>query len=300
MTFFNRELVLGRNPHYDRGVRLLDQGLYQEAIAEFEQVGTADAAVYRLARFHLGQAYAELGQRYLRGGLLEHAEAALRHAIEIHPRFADLHCYLGIVLRQRGRYPEAEEALLKALEVNPRFAYAKLQLGICYLQRGDTEKGWQVVQEAVALEPRFHSTAYQKALALRESGDLQGALVALEQVRLAEVEDIQFHTRLGDDLYRRGMYAKAAEEYQKAINVNGAYPDLYNRLGVALMAQGDYPGAEEAFRRALEIHPRYVEAQANLVLALRGAGKVAEAEHALQRLAEIAPDNPLLQPSPPE
>lgn len=296
MTFFNRELVLGRNPHYDKGVRLLDQGLYQEAIAEFEQVGTSDPAVYRLARFHLGQAYAELGQRYLQGGLLERAEAALRHAIEIHPRFADLYCNLGIALRRQKRFQEAEEVLHKALEINPRFAYAKLQLGICYLQCGKTEKGWQTTQEAMALEPRLHTTAYQKALQLHEEGDLQGALAALEQVRITEVEDIQFHTRLGDDLYRRGMYAKAAEEYQKALNVNGAYPDLYNRLGVALMAQGDYQGAEDAFRRALEINPRYAEAQANLVLALRGAGKEAEAQQALQRLAEIAPDNPLLKP----
>jgi tetratricopeptide (TPR) repeat protein len=296
MAFFNRELVLGRNPHYDKGIRLLDQGLYQEAIAEFEQVSPSDPAVYRLARFHLGQAYAELGQRYLQGGLLERAEAALRHAIEIHPRFADLYCHLGIALRQQKRYQEAEEALQKALEINPRFAYARLQLGICYLQRGERERGWQTAQEAVALEPRLHTTAYQKALELQEDGDLSGALMALEQVRMTEVEDIQFHTRLGDDLYRRGMYAKAAEEYQKALSVNGAYPDLYNRLGVALLAQGDHAGAEEAFRRALERNPRYAEAQANLVLALRGAGKEAEAQQALQRLAEIDPNNPLLQP----
>ncbi len=200
------------------------------------------------------------------------------------------------MLRQQKRYQEAEEALRKALEINPRFAYAKLQLGICYLQRGESEKGWEAAQQAVALEPRLHTTAYQKALHLHEEGDLQGAIAALEQVRISEVEDIQFHTRLGDDLYRRGMYAHAAEEYRKAINVNGDYPDLYNRLGVALMAQGDYTGAEEAFRHALEVNPRYAEAQANLVLALRGAGKGAEAQQALQRLAEIAPDNPLLKP----
>lgn len=162
------------------------------------------------------------------------------------------------------------------------------------------EKGWQTVQEAVALEPRLHTPAYQQALEMRERGDLRGALNALTQVRLTEVEDIQFHARLGDDLYRRGMYAKAAEEYQKALSINGAYPDLYNRLGVALMAQGDYAGAEEAFRRALQINPRYAEAQANLVLALRGAGKQADAEQALQCLAEIAPDNPLLKPPPGE
>jgi tetratricopeptide (TPR) repeat protein len=145
----------------------------------------------------------------------------------------------------------------------------------------------------------LHTTAYQKALELHEQGDLQGAIAALEQVRISEVEDIQFHTRLGDDLYRRGMYAQAVEEYRKALNVNGAYPDLHNRLGVALMAQGDYAGAEEAFRRALEVNPRYAEAQANLVLALRGGGKEAEAQQALQRLAEIAPDNPLLKPPAP-
>lgn len=294
MSFFNRDLVLGRNPHYDKGLRLLDQGLYQEAIAEFEQVDTSDQAVHRLARFHLGQAYAELGQRYLQGGMLERAEAALRHALEIHPRFADLHCYLGMTLRRQGRYSEALGALRHALEINPRFAYAHLQVALCYLQMGDGEKGWQAAQEAVALEPRLHTLAYQNALRAWENGDLQGTVAALEQVRIGEVEDVQFHTRLGDDLYRRGMYDRAAEEYRKALHVNGEYPDLYNRLGVALLAQGDHAGAEEAFRRALEKNPRYVEAQANLVLALRGAGKTEEARRALQRLAEIDPHNPLL------
>lgn len=294
MTFFNRDLVLGRNPHYDRGVRLLDQGLYQEAIAEFEQVDASDRAVHRLARFHLGQAYAELGQRYLQGGMFERAEAALRHALEIHPRFADLHCHLGVALRRQGRYSEAVECLQHALQINAHFAYAQLQLALCYLQMGEAEKGWKAAQEAVALEPRLHTPAYQNALQAWENGDLQGTVAALEQVRIGEVEDIQFHTRLGDDLYRRGMYDRAAEEYRKALHVNGDYPDLYNRLGVALLAQGDYAGAEEAFRRALDKNPRYVEAQANLVLALRGAGRTEEAERAQQRLAEIAPDNPLL------
>ncbi|MCS6950163.1 MAG: tetratricopeptide repeat protein [Armatimonadota bacterium] len=295
MAFFNRELVLGRNPHYDKGIRLLDQGLYQEAITEFEQVGTSDLAVYRLARFHLGQAYAELGQRYLQGGLLERAEAALRRAIEIHPRFADLHCHLGIALRRQGRCPEAIEALNHALQINPRFAYAKLQMALCYLQMSEKGRGWQTAQEAVALEPRLHTSDFQKAMQALEEDNLTGAIAALEQVRISEVEDIQFHTRLGDDLYRRGMYDRAAEEYRKALHVNGEYPDLYNRLGVALLAQGDYSGAEEALRRALELNPRYAEAQANLVLALRGAGKQAEAQQALQRLAEIAPDSLLLQ-----
>lgn len=295
MTYFNRELLRGRNPHYDKGVRLLDQGLYQESIAEFEQVDASDPAVYRLARFHLGQAYAELGNRYLHGGLLERAEAALRHAIEIHPRFADLHCNLGIALRQQKRYTEAEEVLRKALEINPRFAYARLQIGLCCLERGEAASGWEAVREAIGLEPRLDTSAYRNALRMFEDGDIDGAIAALQQVRINEVEDIQFYTRLGDDLYRRGMYAKAAEEYQKALGINGTYPDLHNRLGVTLLAQGSYSEAVEVFRRALEINPKYAEAQANLVLALRGAGREEEAAQALQRLAEIAPDNPLLK-----
>lgn len=299
MAFFNRELVAGRDPHYDRGVRLLDQGLYQEAIAEFEQVSPSDPAVYRLARFHLGQAYAELGQRYMQGGLLERAEAALRHALEIHPRFADLHYHLGVVLRQQGRLEEAIDSLQQALSINPRFAYAKLHLGICYLQQGRSTEGWQTVQEALALEPRLSTSAYEYALRHWEAGEISATIHALEQLRVSEVEDVHFHTRLGDDLYRRGMYEKAVEEYQKALHVNGAYPDLYNRLGVALMACGKHQEAEQALRRALQINPRYAEAQANLVLALRNGGKEEEAQQALQRLAEIAPDNPLLSSASP-
>ena len=47
-----------------------------------------------------------------------------------------------------------------------------------------------------------------------------------ETVSHTEVDDILFHFKLGDDMYRRGMYAEAIEEYQKALVLNPNYAEI--------------------------------------------------------------------------
>ena len=85
--------------------------------------------------------------------------------------------------------------------------------------------------------------------------------------------DVFFHARLGADLYRRGLYAQAGEEFRRALASDPECAGVRNYLAIALNAQGLYEDAIGELRRALEINPSFREARENLAITLRAAGR---------------------------
>ena len=58
----------------------------------------------------------------------DHAEPALRRAIELHPMMVGAISDLGLCLRAKGKRDEAKAAWRRALAINPRFASARINL----------------------------------------------------------------------------------------------------------------------------------------------------------------------------
>src|SRR5205814_821331 len=104
MSMLGKMLGLGRSEHYDRGIRMFDQSLYEEAIVEFGRVVESperDAVSERLALFYTAEAHASLGHRALKRGAWERALAHYEKALAIHPQYADLHFSQALALRRR-------------------------------------------------------------------------------------------------------------------------------------------------------------------------------------------------------
>jgi tetratricopeptide (TPR) repeat protein len=88
---------------------------------------------------------------------LKLAETELNHAIKLDPHLGDAYLYLGILLNERGDFPEAAAALQKAVENTPVPEEAHYRLAQVYRRMGETQK----VSEEVA--------QYQKLLAQRDA-----------------------------------------------------------------------------------------------------------------------------------
>jgi tetratricopeptide (TPR) repeat protein len=117
-----------------------------EAIARWPGIGNYDAPVHPQIAEHFGLAWARgLTYRYFEEGFFDfetcvrryiafehirefsfaaelerrgdvvHAEAALRRAVELHPKVARLHLRLGLLLERQGRAAEAARALSQAV-----------------------------------------------------------------------------------------------------------------------------------------------------------------------------------------
>lgn len=294
MALLGKLLGLGRNEHYDRGIQLFDQGLYEEALecfAAVAQAGNRDPLSERLALFYSAEAHANLGTEAMRKGAWRRAEDHFRKAIAIHPHYPDLYFNLAAVLRHLLNYPEALEALNKALEINPRFAKAHFHRGIVLYAMGEREVGIRAMERAVELEPGFASDAYLQGVQAHANQNYAAAIHAFEMVSSTEIDDIQYHYRLADDLYRRGMFEEAVDEYRQALELNPHYADIRNHLGLALAALNRYEEALDEFDRALQTNPRFVDAWLNRGNALRELGRIAEAEDAYRRVLQLEPDH---------
>lgn len=82
----------------------------------------------------------------------------------------------------------------------------------------------------------------------------------------SEFEALQL-CNLGAAWYEKGDYARAADSFKKAIDLNPLFPEAYNNLGVIYAKQGRYDQALELYRKALGFHPRYETAFTNIGVA---------------------------------
>lgn len=293
MPMWGRMLGLGRSEHYNRGIRLFDQGLHEQAVGAFRNAlkERGDALSQRLARFYLAESHTALALSFQDRGAYDRAEAEIQEAIAINPNYADLHYHLGCARLGKEDTNGAVSALRRATEINPRYAKALLQLGIALYAAGDRSGGLRRVQEALEIDEAFDRAPLTEARDADKRDDTQTALAHLKRIGEADVDDIAFHTKLAVDLFRRGMLAEAEEEFRSALAINPNYADLRNQLGVTLFAAGKNAEAEAEFASALAINPKYIEAYVNRGLALEKLGRRSEAEAAFRAALERDPEN---------
>lgn len=111
--------------HFDRAVELLGPGFRGQAAESLRAAGETAAAEDILrgwVRAEPGNAEARfrLGALYERDGKYKEAEAEVREALQLRPRFSEALNYLGYSLADRNeRLDEAEDLIRRALEIDP-------------------------------------------------------------------------------------------------------------------------------------------------------------------------------------
>jgi tetratricopeptide (TPR) repeat protein len=107
------------------------------------------------------------------------------------------------------------------------------------------------------------------AAALEKSGAELQAIGLYEKARLDDPRHMQHVCRRLGVLYdRQGSFARALEEYQKALQINPKDHEVLNDLGYAYYARGNLLEAEKYLRQALAVDPHYERAWVNLGMVL--------------------------------
>lgn len=84
------------------------------------------------------------------------------------------------------------------------------------------------------------------------------------------MDQLTAHLDRGWDLVSRGDLAGAFVSAQKALEVDGASPEVHNLLGYVLSAEGHADEALEHYRQAIELDETFVEAMLNAAEVLLG------------------------------
>jgi tetratricopeptide (TPR) repeat protein len=105
MSDAERKKVEARNAAirgaFDEGVKLGNEGKYDEAIAKFNEVATALPKCT--------ECYANIGEFYARKKDYDQAEAAYKKAIEISPSFVPAYSGLATLYNQQKKFKDAQE-----------------------------------------------------------------------------------------------------------------------------------------------------------------------------------------------
>jgi Flp pilus assembly protein TadD len=226
------------------------------------------------------------------------AISGLEQAITLYPQYVKALNDLGVIYLKLNEFEPAAVNFRKAIELDKRFFHPRLNLGIVLSKQG---KYQEAVEILAALYSENHGMlevrlAYGKAL--RGAGELAEAekiyRSTLEAKHLEPQQMANLHFSLGVVLDRRGRYAEAIAELDKAIALEES-ANTHLQLGSTLMQLQEFTRAERELLRSYELGggKRVAVAQSLLGQIYYRQQRFAEAQTAFERYLKdmpLAPD----------
>jgi Tfp pilus assembly protein PilF len=128
------------------------------------------------------ESHLNLGLLYVAQRRPHEAEAALRAALEVDPRFAPASVNLADLYRATGRDAEGERVLRGALKEDPRSAAAHHGLGLLLVRQKRMAEALPELEAAARLAPESARYGYVYAVGLGGTGETKQAIGVLERV----------------------------------------------------------------------------------------------------------------------
>ena len=266
------------------------------AFADRARTFEAALAQVETARQAGGDAYAltTLGAGYLQAGEPALAQPVLQHAVNIAPRYADAHAYLGNAAWLLGDAQAALVELNTAIALDASYAPAHHWRGLALHSMGRLDEAIAAFQHALALQPAAVAGAavcadlgaayesqrdypaaeewLQKAVALApDSGPLalrlaqfyvEHALKVRDEGRTAATRATELLPAaaeawelLGWAHYLAGEPTAARSALERAVALDVDRPGAHYRLGVVLQALGQADEARREFQAAIDLQP---------------------------------------------
>ncbi|HVW21469.1 MAG TPA: tetratricopeptide repeat protein [Opitutaceae bacterium] len=205
-----------------------------------------------------------LGNALLKAGRYGEAAGELEAALRLQPRYVDAQEALATADYHLGRREQAAAGYRRVLDWNPGYAEAQDNLGLLAEEDGRWSEAAGRFEEALRLQPRWADAR----------AHLAGALA-----------------RQGNEAFRRGGAAAAAEAYRRALALDPGDPEVHVDLGLALSAAGRLAEAQGEFEAALRLRPDDGPAHYNLANSLAQAGRLGEAAPHYQAALRADPGN---------
>jgi tetratricopeptide (TPR) repeat protein len=231
-----------------RGVRALDAGRWQEAIAEFRgglAVAPRDPALHQ-----------NLGTALYLSGDERNAREAFETAARLSPGYARAHFSLGLLAEARGGDGEALARYAAAVRHDPTFTDARFRLAEGLRRNGQVEASVAHYEDILEADPQASQARFARAMALVRLQRYRDGRAALEEATRAHPDQPGLPHALArvlaaapDDAVRDGARALAiVEELRKTYGVT---PPLLESFAMALAEVGRFADAAARQREAM-------------------------------------------------
>src|SRR5678815_4031297 len=117
----------------------------------------------------------------VQAGRLEEAEAATRKILTAHPRNAEAHSLLGVILDQRGLTAEAEKEYGAALRLQPKLVSALSNLGVLLARTNRGSEAIVKFEEVLRIDPKHDGAIFNLGALYAASGDYDLSLIHISE-----------------------------------------------------------------------------------------------------------------------
>jgi tetratricopeptide (TPR) repeat protein len=226
--------------------RLEDDGQPELALGVWRQL--AEAHPTRSAFLRLARITKELG-------LIDDAEDAFKHALEIDDRSALALRGLGIIAIDRRDYAAAETYLKKACEIEEDPGGFSL-LGVALRNVGKDLEAEAAYRRAIRIDPKYEEAYYNLGVLLRDDRPSEAQALFRTALELDSGYGCAYR-ELGFVLCEHGANPEAAVHLRKAVQLEpgDAWAHIY--LGTYLWQCADVDAAIAEFRIAEELEPEW-------------------------------------------
>lgn len=264
--------------------KLLEQGKYDDAITELQQLSSSKPVPKGLAH--------ELGIAYYRKGDYQKAINYLKEAVQQELTDNEATQLLGLSYYLSGKPAEAISYLEKVQTWYPRANVdAAYILGECYIQTKDYPHARQAFARMFDLAP---DSAGSYLLAARMLFRQEFGPIALEYAQKAAALDPKLplaHFLVGEIHLFQSQIPEAVSDFQAELALNPAHAETYYKLADAYSRIQKFDDAERLLQRSIWLDPTATGPYVLMGKVLEKKGEPELALRALQRAATMDPNN---------
>ena len=177
--------------HLTDGTTYLEEGKWDEAIAEFQQA-------LKISSNHL-HAHMNLGIAYQEKQMWDEAIVEYEKVILLDPNLAFAYNNLGLVYWRKGQHQTAIFSLKKAISLDPERANGYANLGMVYISQSMLKEAITEFETALEISPDLETIRKNLAIA---------------------------HLNLGINHYNEGIFTEARSELNKALELDPEFSEV--------------------------------------------------------------------------
>jgi tetratricopeptide (TPR) repeat protein len=203
---------------------------------------------------------------------------------------------MAAIYFKNGRLEMAIREYEQLITEHPEDIASMVLLGYLYNEDHQFDRGNDIFNMAIVSHPdNFHDdNADDEIHELMESGQYERALESVQWLvdKLGEMPDL--HVRMADILSRAGRTSEAILHYETALRLQPNYLEATIKLGTHYMRYQRYSLAAEQFNRAVEINDDIVDAYIGLAVSQYYGGHSEETQRTLSLAWAIQQNSSLL------
>jgi tetratricopeptide (TPR) repeat protein len=271
-------------PSYDEIHRLTEQGKFDDALAELDEISKTNPTTKNLSH--------EFGVTYYRKGDYRNAITALQRAIAENPDDTEATQLIGLSLYLSNKPAEAIPYLVKVQSWYPSANVdASYILGVAYIQMKDYASARRAFAKMFQVPPDSAAAyLFTARLLLR----LDFAPVAEEYGKKAIELDAKLplaHQVLGELYLYENKLPEATAQLQQELAINPGNPAAYYKLADAYSRAQKFDEAEKLLQRSIWLDANSSGPYILLGKVLEKKGESELAVRALQRALAMDPNN---------